>query len=94
MRVLLLIPLFSMGCRNDCQELCLEISALAESCGHEWTSEDERTCLSNYRNTNTTRDYRAQCAENLDFVQEEWSCSDIDLYFDGNGGGTVDDTGN
>jgi hypothetical protein len=95
MRVLLLIPLLSMGCRNDCQELCMEISSLAEDCGHEWSDEDEKTCLSDYRNNNTTREYRETCGENLSFVKEEWNCADIDLYFEeeGSSGDGGSDTG-
>ena len=79
MRVFLLIPFFSLSCRNDCQELCLEISSLAEDCGYEWGDEEEKTCLSDYRSTNTTREYRDACGENLDFVKEEWGCADIQL---------------
>ena len=94
MRVLLLIPLISLGCRNDCQELCIEISALAEDCGYEWSDEDEKTCLSDNRSTQTTSDYRDACGENLAFVTEEWSCDDIGLYFEDNSGGASDsDTG-
>ena len=96
MRSLLLIPMLLLGCRNDCQELCLEISTLAEECGYEWSDEEERTCMADYRNTNTTRDYRTQCGENLAFVQEEWNCTDIGLYFEDSTGGDDDggsDTG-
>jgi len=94
MRVLILIPLLSMGCRNDCQQLCIEISALAEECGYQWSDEDEKTCRSDYSNTNTDRDYRSTCGENLDFVAEEWSCADVALYFgESDGGSSGTDTG-
>ena len=94
MRLVLLIPLFLMGCRNDCQQLCLEISDLAAECGYEWTDKEERTCLADYRNTNTDRTYRESCSENIDFVREEWSCADMAAYFeDGSSGNNDEDVG-
>ena len=90
MRWFLLIPLLSLGCRNDCQQLCLEISDLAAECGYEWTDKEERTCLADYRNTNTDREYRESCSENIDFVRSEWNCVDMAAYFDEEGTGSDD----
>ena len=60
------------------------------------TDKEERTCLADYRNTNTDREYRESCSENIDFVREEWNCADMAAYFEDGSGGSDDvgsDTG-
>ena len=70
----------SSGCRNSCQQLCNDVEAFAESCGYKFTDEMKRECMQNQGKKD--RDGRAACNEAIPLLEEEWSCEDLEVYFD------------
>jgi hypothetical protein len=75
------------GCKNDCQQLCQELAAYAdEECGLTWTEEEIRECMANHKRSETTEQERLVCEANIDGLREEWTCDDLQDYFDKDGG--------
>ena len=105
--MMLLALMILTGCRNACQEVCVELDAIAEDrCGLEFSDEQFKSCISEHNrlgirrylkdkygeNAPTVGDRLAICDEVLLTLDEDITCQDIELYFtDGNIGGT--DTG-
>ena len=82
---ILISSLSITGCRNDCQQLCAEMADFAEEqCGRTWATTDIRTCMQNNSNRATNDVRRDACADNIETLREEWTCDDIDKYFDQN----------
>ena len=80
---LLLAPMVLAGCGNACQDLCGDMASFAEDeCGLTWSKEDIKTCEADHKRSETTADGRAICADEGEGLQEEWSCDDLDAYFD------------
>jgi hypothetical protein len=89
--ILALCSLGLSGCGNACQDLCTEMAAFAEdSCGLTWSKDQIKTCQADHKRSETTSEGRSVCADELEGLEDEWSCTDLDAYFDA-GGGT--DTG-
>ncbi|MEC8192210.1 MAG: hypothetical protein VX944_01680 [Myxococcota bacterium] len=71
------------GCANDCQQVCNEMADWAESeCNREFTSEEVSSCISAYKNDEVSDAQLADCAEYKDRIDEEWTCEDIETYFE------------
>ncbi len=71
------------GCANDCQQVCNEMADWAESeCNREFTSEEVSSCISAYKNGEGSDAQLADCAEYKDRIDEEWTCEDIETYFE------------
>lgn len=85
------------GCRNDCQRLCQEMADFAEEdCGKEFPKEQVKECMAAYPNAEVDEDQEAVCADITPTLREEWTCEEINEYFDaggGGGGGGGSDTG-
>jgi len=81
MRSTLLALFLFAGCRNDCQDLCIEIAQFSEDeCGLSFSRDGVDQCISDYNLRATDREFRAQCAESPS-VADEWTCDEIDEYF-------------
>jgi len=73
--------IFSLfACRNDCQDLCYDLSDFAEECGYEFTNEMMDECIDNQGDKN--RDEKNNCDEAKPLLEEEWTCEDVAIYFD------------
>ena len=78
---MLLAFIFShFACRNDCQDLCYDLSDFAEECGYEFTNEMMDECIENQGDK--TRDEKNNCDEAKPVLEEEWTCEDIAVYFE------------
>jgi hypothetical protein len=88
---LLALPLVLLGCKNDCQKLCDEMAAFAEECGSEWERADIKECRKDHGNSDVSKEGREACADALPTLTEEWTCDDLEAYFedssDDDGGG-------
>lgn len=105
---MLLALLTLTGCRNACQEVCVELDSFArDSCGLEFSDEEFSTCISDH-NRRGIRQYlkdkygesapsvgdRLQtCSEVLLTLEEDTTCADVELYFTGGGTSGGADTG-
>jgi hypothetical protein len=104
---MLLALLTLTGCRNACQEVCVELDAIAQDqCNLEFSDEQFKTCIGDNsrrglrtylkekytEDAPTVGDRLATCDEVLLTIAEDITCEDIGLYFtDGAPGGN--DTG-
>lgn len=70
------------GCRNQCQRLCYEMQEFAEDCGYQFTDEMLKECLENQGEKQ--KENKEACKEARPKLQEEWTCEDLDVYFDNN----------
>lgn len=44
----ILLALTLAGCRNDCQQVCLEMADLFDACGQDYSQDDLVQCLETY----------------------------------------------
>ena len=70
----------SGGCRNSCQQLCIDMEAFAEECGYQFTDEMKRECMQNQGQKNG--DEKSACNEAKPLLDAEWTCEDLEVYFD------------
>ncbi len=83
---LLLLALPLGGCRNSCQQLCVDIADYAlESCNLQFTDEEMDTCLSDFARSELERSDLESCEEAAPYLEEEWSCDDLREYFKASG---------
>jgi hypothetical protein len=88
---LVLLPLLAAaaalsGCRNNCQQLCHTMADYAQDeCNKEWTSDEIAQCRDDFDEVSDSQD--AVCEDIADTLNEEWSCEEINAYFDKEGGG-------
>ncbi|MED5369741.1 MAG: hypothetical protein VX899_01885 [Myxococcota bacterium] len=77
-----LLALAATGCRNSCQQICVELEDYATECGYTVPADATKTCISDHNRRSTTRDQRQVCAENgdLETIQAEWTCEDAARY--------------
>jgi len=68
------------ACNNPCQQICLDIRDLAEDCGTPFTNEDINECLSNQGKKNGEE--KKSCAQARPVLEDEWTCDNIEVYFD------------
>ena len=73
---------FLVGCRNDCQQLCNTMADFAKECGETVDKKQINTCMTDNRKRNLTADQLDACDEYGDSVDEEWTCDDVEEYFD------------
>jgi hypothetical protein len=84
------IPLlaFLFSCRNPCQQLCIDLRDLAEECvesgelSDDYVFSDEmvKTCLKTQRKKE--RDQKKSCRSAIPSLPLEWTCQDLEAYFD------------
>jgi hypothetical protein len=72
------------GCKNDCQQLCHEMADYAaDECGKEWSKDQLKSCMDDEKEAVKANAAREDvCADIAPTLREEWSCDDIDAYFD------------
>ncbi len=78
----------SGGCRNACQNVCLEMAQAAEECGIIVTSSELDACIASQKKPEP--EARQACATygDAETISAEWDCAEIGAYFSQ----TVDDT--
>lgn len=76
-----------VACHNPCQDLCKEIAAYAEECGHTVPDTEPQTCIENNGRDVWEREDLQTCREFGDRLTEEWSCDDVGRYFQSGGEG-------
>lgn len=79
---LFIILTFLTGCANECQQVCNEMADWAQTeCNKEFSKEDLNECYTEYKNDQVSDAQLADCAEYKDRIDEEWTCEDIEAYF-------------
>jgi hypothetical protein len=69
-----------VGCRNPCQNLCLDIRDFAEEeCGITVPEEQVKSCLKTQRQIE--REQAQSCMTAAPSLEEEWECDDVEVYF-------------
>ena len=71
---------FSSGCRNSCQQICLDMESFAEECGYQFTDEMKSECMQNQGKK--TGEEKSACRDALPVLTTEWTCEDLEVYFD------------
>ncbi|MCB9760873.1 MAG: hypothetical protein H6739_13630 [Alphaproteobacteria bacterium] len=89
MRLFLLIASLCalVACNNPCQDLCKEIASYAEDCNITVPDTEPGACIDAMRRRELTAEDRDTCRDNAEFLRDEWTCADVELYFDNPGGG-------
>lgn len=88
---LLLIPLLASGCRNPCQQLCVEIADYAaDECGLEFPDAQLDQCIANHGSGTLEKGEAGTCRDGLGDVADEWDCGEVEAYFDATGSGGGD----
>ncbi|MFT5679769.1 MAG: hypothetical protein ACI8RZ_000674 [Myxococcota bacterium] len=105
---MLLALLTLTGCRNACQEVCVELDAIAQDkCGLDFSDEQFKTCVSDNSRGSLRRYLKDKygeeapsvgerlttCNEVLLTVEEDTTCQDIELYFSEGSSGSTDTGG-
>lgn len=81
MRLIIFATALLTGCQNECQQICLDMADYAESdCEQTFKEGQIDTCLENYSEASDKQ--LATCATYGDTISEEWTCSEIEQYFD------------
>jgi hypothetical protein len=82
MRLILGICLLLSGCRNDCQQLCLEMAEYAESeCNKTFPDAQLKSCQEKYADASDQK--LEACASYGPRLKDEWEgCDQINEYFD------------
>lgn len=79
--LLLALPLL-VGCKNSCQQLCVDIAEYAlNECGLQFTDEEMDTCIADHAGSETEREDQQACAEAAPHLEEEWDCETLKEYF-------------
>jgi hypothetical protein len=82
-RALPLLVLFSIGCKNECQQLCHEMADFAEEeCGKTWEKDQLKACVDDFKTSELEDADIEYCAEVSPYLREEWTCEEIGEYFD------------
>jgi hypothetical protein len=81
MRLILGITLLLGGCRNDCEQLCVDMAAHAEEdCNKTFPDKQLQSCKDKYADAS---DQQLDTCKNLaPKLQDEWGCDKINEYFD------------
>ena len=75
------LPLW-MGCRNSCQQLCKDMADYAQdACGLEFSSDEVQSCIDDHKRSEVDADARQACTDAAPTLEEEWSCEDLEAYF-------------
>lgn len=81
------------GCRNPCQQVCVELRDYAEECGFVVADTEFTSCLEAQKKPEDAdkefcRDYGDSTT-----IREEWGCEDLaDYWLTGGSGETTTDT--
>lgn len=85
--ILLLLPALATGCRNACQDLCVEIADYASTeCGLEFPDAQIDQCIADHKGSALEKGEAGTCRNGLGDVADEWDCEEIQAYFDEAGG--------
>lgn len=79
MRLVLPLLFALAGCRNACQQLCVDVAMYAEECGHTVNQDEVDTCIDSKRTSTIGQEKIQQCAATRDpeKLREWWSCDDL-----------------
>ena len=81
MRFILGITILLAGCRNECQQLCLDMADYAESdCKKPFPDNQVKACQDKY--ASAVEQTLDACETYRPTLKEEWTCDDIKQYFD------------
>lgn len=75
------------GCHNACQDTCKEMARYAEECGYTVNDDQVKACIDDFSRSNTEKEDREHCAENIDNIRNEWSCEEAGRYMGVTSGG-------
>jgi hypothetical protein len=75
------------GCRNACQDLCVELHDYATECGLPVTDDELKSCIDQEKGKES-KDDRKVCNEfgDPETLRLEWSCDDMGSYWGTSGG--------
>ena len=88
LRPALLLPLLLPaallpGCRNACQQLCLEMRDFAmDECGYEFSDAEVDTCIAEHKGSLLEKGEAGVCRDGRGQIDEEWDCDEVAAYFD------------
>lgn len=83
-----LIPVLAVaslapGCRNACQDLCVEIADFARTeCGLTFPDDQLDQCIEDHKGGALGEGEAAVCRDGRGRVASEWDCEEIAAYFD------------
>lgn len=79
--LLVALPLMA-GCKNSCQQLCVDIADYAlESCNLQFSDEEMDACIADYSRSELDRSDLQSCEEAAPSLEEEWDCDTLKDYF-------------
>ena len=75
------LTLFS-GCRNSCQQICIDIEKFAADCPEQYAFTDEMKSECMQNQGKKTWEEQSACQEAKSLLESEWTCDDLAIYFD------------
>ena len=88
----LLVTMGLTGCKNACQDICLEMAVYADECGNSVTDDEVDACLESQKEiSDATKDVCSEFGDS-ETIRVEWSCEELDQYWAA-GGATTSTTG-
>ena len=75
------------GCRNACQDICVQMANYAEECGFNVSDAELDACLDEQSSDLEKTDKEA-CRDfgSPELIRNEWSCNDLEAYWGGGDG--------
>jgi hypothetical protein len=70
-----------VGCKNACQELCVEIAAYADECDLDgWPELQVEACEEKFAKSDD-EELLQTCEDEIENLRNEWECEDLEAYF-------------
>lgn len=84
-----LVSLFAIialtACKNDCQDVCVEMAAYAQECGFTVSDEEMDACLDQQKEANDVSLDVCDEMGGAQTIRDEWPCDEMGLYWDSAG---------
>jgi hypothetical protein len=79
------------GCRGPCERVCVQLATYAEECGFSVPDGELDACMDGQKGA--TAEEKDVCREYGDpaVIRNEWTCDDLQAYWDGSAGGSTSD---
>lgn len=78
------------GCGNACQTLCGSLAEYASECGTDWSDADIAACEDAQASASSDDLKTCRLYGDPTVLRREWTCDDVNLYRDVDGGSDTD----
>ena len=69
------------ACKNDCQDVCMEMAAYAEECGFTVSDDEIDACLGEQKEASDASLDVCDEMGGAETIRDEWPCDEMALYW-------------